>query len=101
MELRYAEERARTERAELDWERLGNEGDPTDLVLRLPQMRQAEANLASAQARVKAAQLNLERTKIVAPYAGRILRKRFSSPSSMPSTSQKSACPFPKRSSAS
>lgn len=75
MELRYAEEKVRAERAELDWKRLGNEDEAPELVLRLPQMRQAEANLASAQARVKTAQLNLERTKIVAPYAGRILEK--------------------------
>ncbi|MBK1879691.1 efflux RND transporter periplasmic adaptor subunit [Pelagicoccus mobilis] len=75
MELRYAEEKARSERAELDWKRLGNEVAPTDLVLRRPQLRQAEANLASAKARLEAARLNLQRTRIVAPYAGRILKK--------------------------
>ncbi|MDQ8200515.1 efflux RND transporter periplasmic adaptor subunit [Pelagicoccus enzymogenes] len=76
MELRYAEEKVRADRAALDWKRLGNEDEAPELVLRLPQMRQAQANLASAQARVKAARLNLERTKIVAPYAGRILEKQ-------------------------
>ncbi len=75
MELRYAEEKVRAERAALDWKRLGNEEEAPELVLRRPQMRQAEANLASAQARVKGARLNLERTKIVAPYAGRIRAK--------------------------
>lgn len=75
MELRYAEEEVRADRAALDWRRLGNQGDAPELVLRLPQMRQAEANLASAQARVKTARLNLERTQIVAPYAGRVLEK--------------------------
>lgn len=75
MELRYAEEKVRAERAALDWTRLGNEDEAPELVLRKPQMRQAKANLASAQARVKGARLNLERTKIVAPYDGRIREK--------------------------
>lgn len=75
MELRYAEEKVRSNRAELDWTRLGNEGEAPELVLRRPQMREAEAQLASAGARLKTARLNLERTLITAPYAGRILKK--------------------------
>ena len=36
MQLRFAEEKVRAERAELDWTRLGNEGDAPELVLRRP-----------------------------------------------------------------
>jgi RND family efflux transporter MFP subunit len=45
------------------------------LVLRGPQVKRATANVASAQARLENAKLNLERTSIQAPYAGRILTK--------------------------
>ncbi len=42
--------------------------EPDPLVLREPQMRQAEAGLASAQALLEMARLNLERTVITAPF---------------------------------
>lgn len=70
-----AEAEARTEQARTDWERLGNEGEAPDLVLRIPQLNAAEARVISAESTLRKAQLDLERTKIVAPFAGRILRK--------------------------
>ena len=74
-ELTLAQERARYEQASRDWERL-NPGQPaTELALREPQIRQARAAIASAEARVETAELNLQRTKVTAPYAGRILSK--------------------------
>ena len=70
-----AEADARTNQAREDWARLGNEGDPPDLVLRIPQLEAARARVASAESGLAKARLDLERTRIVAPFAGRILRK--------------------------
>ena len=74
-QLRFAEEKERADQAKLDWERLNPGQEAGQLTLRVPQLKQAEANLASAQARVNTANRNLERTTIKAPYAGRILTK--------------------------
>lgn len=74
-ELREFEESARFEQAKMDWARLNPGQDANPLTLREPQMKQARASTASAAARVENAKRNLERTKIKAPYAGRILSK--------------------------
>jgi len=74
-ELTLAEEVARAEQALVDWERLEQSGEPSDLVLRVPQKKEAEALVASARARLEKARLDLERTRITAPYAGRVLQK--------------------------
>lgn len=71
-----AEERARAEQALQDWQRLGNTEQAPDLVLRKPQLQAAEAQVISAQSSLDKANLNLERTRIVAPFAGRILDKQ-------------------------
>lgn len=74
-ELRLAEEEAQANQAKRDWERL-NPGQPASrLTLREPQLKQAAAAVASASARVRTAQLNLERTSLRAPFAGRVLTK--------------------------
>lgn len=72
-ERRLDEEIARAAQAREDWTRLGQEGEPSPLVLREPQMKAAEANLKSTQARLRQATLNLSRTRIVAPFEGRVL----------------------------
>ncbi|WP_228768527.1 efflux RND transporter periplasmic adaptor subunit [Shewanella sp. TC10] len=69
------EEQARVEQALIDWKRLGNGREPTDLVLRKPQLAAAQASMLSNQAQLDKALLALERTKIVAPFDGRILEK--------------------------
>ncbi|MGB1292240.1 MAG: efflux RND transporter periplasmic adaptor subunit [Pseudoalteromonas sp.] len=69
------EEQARGRQALTDWQRLGNESEPSVLVLRKPQLAAAQAQVLSAQAQVEKAELNLERTKIKAPYAGRVLSR--------------------------
>lgn len=74
-ELALKQEEARYEQARRDWERLNPGVEGTELTLREPQLRQARAAVASSQARVETAQLNLDRTKVRAPYAGRILTK--------------------------
>lgn len=70
-----AEAEARTNQAKEDWARLGNTGDAPDLVLRIPQLEAAKAKVISAQSALQKAKLDLERTNIIAPFAGRILRK--------------------------
>jgi len=70
-----AEEEARSVQAAEDWQRLGNEGEAPSLVLRVPQLEAAKARVISAQSGLRKAQLDLERTEIVAPFAGRVLRK--------------------------
>ncbi len=70
-----AEAIARSEQAQEDWDRLGNEGEPSDLVLRIPQLEAARARVDSAQSALTKAKLDLERTSIVAPFAGRVIRK--------------------------
>lgn len=70
-----AEAEARTNQAREDWDRLGNTGEAPDLVMRIPQLEAAKANVISAESALEKAKLDLERTNIVAPFAGRILRK--------------------------
>ncbi|WP_206485814.1 efflux RND transporter periplasmic adaptor subunit [Thalassotalea sp. G2M2-11] len=69
------EEKARVEQAKQDWQRLGSEQNAPDLVLRKPQLLAAQATLYSAQATLEKADLALERSKIKAPFTGRILTK--------------------------
>ncbi|WP_259651222.1 efflux RND transporter periplasmic adaptor subunit [Shewanella sp. KT0246] len=69
------EEQARVEQALIDWKRLGNGREPTELVLRKPQLAAAQASMLSNQAQLDKALLALERTKVVAPFDGRILEK--------------------------
>ncbi|MDO6745910.1 efflux RND transporter periplasmic adaptor subunit [Gilvimarinus sp. 1_MG-2023] len=72
-EQALAEEVARSEQARVDWDQLGGNVAARPLVLREPYMRAAEARVASSQALLKQAQVNLERTSIRAPYDGRVL----------------------------
>ena len=71
-EASLAQEEARAKQALLDWNDLGYTEPPTDLVLRKPQLKEAKANVKAAQADLDDAVRNLERTKVVAPYAGRV-----------------------------
>ena len=68
-----AEEQALSQQALADWQRLGAGEEADELVLRKPQLRAAQARVASAQAELRKAELSLERTAVVAPFAGRIL----------------------------
>lgn len=70
-----SEEKARAEQANQDWQRLGNKGVASDLVLRKPQLMSAQAKVSSAKASLAKSELALERTKIKAPFTGRVLRK--------------------------
>jgi len=74
-ELRLAMELAEADVARREWEELG-EGEPTPLTLREPQVAETKASLAAARAALENAERNLERTAIIAPYAGRVRRKQ-------------------------
>lgn len=74
--VRLAEEAAQANQARRDWERLGAGEAPSALVLREPQLALARANVAAREAGLQEARRNLERTRITAPYEGRVLSKR-------------------------
>ena len=64
-------EQAEAELASEEWGELV-EGEPSDLALRRPQLAEAQARLQAAQASLEQAELDLERTRIRAPFAGRV-----------------------------
>ncbi|MBW6508412.1 MAG: efflux RND transporter periplasmic adaptor subunit [Desulfuromonadales bacterium] len=74
-QLALTEEQARSDQARRDWQQFQHQAPPPPLVVRTPQLENAVAALAASQARLRQAELNLERTDIRAPYAGRILTK--------------------------
>lgn len=74
-EAQYALERTRSDQAKLNWEDLGYREEPNELVLRLPQVRETKAAVDAAKAQLERAERNLERTKIRAPFAGRVRQR--------------------------
>jgi RND family efflux transporter MFP subunit len=69
------QEEARAKQARLNWQDLGYDEEPSDLVLRIPQLKEATATVDAAQADLEQAKRNLERTKIRAPFAGRVQQR--------------------------
>jgi len=72
--LRLAQEEAEAEVAQREWDELG-QGDPRELTLRKPQLEDARAAVAAAEANLVRTERDLERAEIRAPYAGRVRRK--------------------------
>ena len=70
--MALATEQAQAEQANADWTALGK-GEASALTLRKPQLAQAEARVASAQANLNRALRDLSRTEIRAPFDGRVL----------------------------
>ena len=70
-EVQHSLQLAEAEVAKEAWEKLGD-GVASDLTLKKPQLKQAEALLEVAKAQVSSAEKKLNKTEIVAPYAGRI-----------------------------
>ncbi len=58
------------------WESTGRNTEPNPLQVNRPQVLEAEAKLRSANADLAEAQLNLKRTKVVAPFSGRVMERR-------------------------
>ena len=70
-EVQYSLQLAEADVAKEVWEKIGN-GVASDLTLKKPQLKQAVALLEVAKAQVSSAEKKLNKTEIVAPYAGRI-----------------------------
>jgi RND family efflux transporter MFP subunit len=64
-------EKGRARQSKREWRDLGS-AEANDLFLRKPQIKAAEAALAAARAELSKAELNLERTRIRAPFDGRL-----------------------------
>ena len=64
-------EKAKAVQAKRDWDKLGR-GEASDLVLRKPQIESAEARIDSTLAEVERAERDLNRTKVLAPFDGRV-----------------------------
>lgn len=68
------QEQEAAEQARLDWAAVGT-GEPNPLVLRVPQLAKAKADLEASRVSLKMAQENLSYTEIKAPYDGRVQAK--------------------------
>jgi len=66
------QEEARAKQARLNWNDLGYNEEPSELVLRVPQLKEAKASVDAATAELEQARRDLERTKIRAPFDGRV-----------------------------
>jgi RND family efflux transporter MFP subunit len=69
-----ATEKGRARQAKREWRDLGN-SEANDLFLRKPQLASAKAGLLAAEAGLEKAELDLSRTRVSAPFAGRVLSK--------------------------
>ena len=69
-------EQAESELAKKEWKRVGA-GSGSDLALRKPQMAQAKATYAAAEASLEQARRNLSRTIFTAPFDGRVRNSRI------------------------
>jgi RND family efflux transporter MFP subunit len=70
-----ADQQARADQALKDWVNLGRNGEPSDLVLRKPQLAEAMAGVQAAEAERKEAERDLQRTSIRVPYDGLVRTK--------------------------
>ena len=71
-EATLAQEEARAKQAKLNWEDIGYDEEPSPLVLRVPQLKEARARVTSARADLDQAERNLDRARIRAPFDGRV-----------------------------
>ncbi len=72
------QEQQQASRAEQDWRLSGLSGQPTDLLLRKPQLHAAKSQLEAAQITLQRARHNLQNTNITAPYDGATISRRIS-----------------------
>jgi RND family efflux transporter MFP subunit len=74
-ELALAREEEEAEVAREEWAKIGD-GDPSPLVVREPQVADAVAAVEAARAAVERAERDLSRTRVLAPFDGRVREKR-------------------------
>ena len=73
-EVKVEQEKAEADIAHQEWEKLHSGQQPSSiLVFREPQIRNAQAQLSAAKARLAKAKLDLERTTITMPFDGRVV----------------------------
>ena len=72
--LALEREEAEANLANIEWKRVGK-GDASSLTLREPQLAQARAVLAAAEAAYEQSKRNLKRTEVIAPFDGRVRNK--------------------------
>lgn len=77
-QLALEEQQAQAKLAQRDWNLLdGNASRPqSDLAARRPHIAAAQAAINAAEAKLQQEKLNLARTRITAPYSGRVQEKR-------------------------
>ncbi len=68
-------EQAKSTQAKKDWQSFGKTGQPSDLLLNIPQLDGAIASLKAAQADLLKTQRDLEKTAIKAPFDGTVISK--------------------------
>lgn len=71
-ELTLKQEAARGEQAIRDWEKIGRGRPASEMVLRIPFLKSAEARVASAKAMLEKAKEDLNRTNVRAPFDCRV-----------------------------
>jgi len=67
-ELELLTVRAQADIGREEWQRLKPDEEPNPLVVYAPQLKSAEAALSSAKAALRQAELDLQRTRVTAPY---------------------------------
>ena len=73
--VNYAEQQVLADQAVEDRKILRKRGKASDFALHIPQLAAAKSQIGAATAKLKQAKLDVERTQIRAPYAGRVLSK--------------------------
>ncbi|WP_395377448.1 efflux RND transporter periplasmic adaptor subunit [Marinicella sp. W31] len=68
-------EQARSDQARKDWSSFGKKGEPSDLVLNIPQLKGARAAVEAAVADLRKAERDLAKTQIQAPFDGVVVSK--------------------------
>ena len=71
-EAALAQEEAKAKQARLNWDDIGYKEEPSPLVLRVPQLKDARAQVTAARTDVEQATRDLHRAQIRAPFDGRV-----------------------------
>lgn len=74
-QARLVREEAEAQVARQEWQELHGHQPPPPLLAREPQLAEARAAVSAAQAAVEEARWQLEKTRVLSPFAGRVLSK--------------------------
>jgi RND family efflux transporter MFP subunit len=74
-EAMLVDEKAKAEQAVEGWKALGRTGQPGPMLTRAHQVAKAQADVEAAKAQIRRAERDLERTELLAPYDGQVLRQ--------------------------